>query len=176
MKIAGLLVLVLVIAFVAYVASREGKFRYERSGVINASADKIFPYLVNFKLGGEWSPFEKVDPNMKKTYGGTEGAVGSTMEFEGNRDAGSGKLELLAMVPNESVDIRLTMLKPIQGDNLVQYKLTPEGEGTRFTWTMSGNGGFMGKLMVVLIDCDKMIGDQFLAGINNLKTLVESKK
>ncbi|MFM6928832.1 MAG: SRPBCC family protein [Bdellovibrio sp.] len=176
MGIAVLVVLGLIIAFVIFVASRDGKFRYERSGVINASADKIFPFLVSFKLGSEWSPFEKVDPKMKKTYSGTDGAVGSTMEFEGNRDAGSGKLELLAMVPNKSVDIRLTMIKPIQGDNLVQYKLTPEGNGTLFTWTMSGNGGFMGKLMVVLIDCDKMIGDQFVAGIANLKTIVEAQK
>ncbi|MFM6929731.1 MAG: SRPBCC family protein [Bdellovibrio sp.] len=176
MGIVVLVVLGLIIAFVIFVASRDGKFRYERSGVINAPADKIFPFLVSFKLGSEWSPFEKVDPKMKKAYSGTDGAVGSTMEFEGNRDAGSGKLELLAMVPNQSVDIRLTMIKPIHGDNLVQYKLTPEGDGTLFTWTMSGNGGFMGKLMVVLIDCDKMIGDQFVAGITNLKTIVEAQK
>lgn len=176
MKIVGLILLVLIVAFVGYVASREGNFHYERSGVINASADKIFPYLSNFKLGGEWSPFERVDPNMKKTFSGGDGAVGSVMEFEGNKDTGSGKLELLALIPNESVEIRLTMIKPFSAVNLVQYKLTPEGNGTRFTWSMSGDGGFMGKFMTLVMDCEKMIGDQFTAGINNLKAVVENQK
>ncbi|WPU66702.1 GyrI-like domain-containing protein [Peredibacter starrii] len=168
MKI-GLGVVAVLIGFPGYVSTREGKFRYERSGVINATPEKNFPYLSDFKLGGEWSPFEQVDPNMKKTF------TGNVMEFEGNKDAGSGRLELLNTVPNQSVDIKLTMLKPFHAENLVQYKLTPEQNGTRFTWIMSGDGGFMGKLMNVFMDCEKMIGDQFLKGISNLKSVVEGK-
>ena len=97
------------------------------------------------------------------------------MEFEGNSDAGSGKLEMLSIAPNQLVDIKLTMTKPIFAENLIQYKLTPEGQGTRFTWSMSGDGGFMTKLMTVFIDCEKMVGDQFNAGIANLKTIVEAQ-
>jgi uncharacterized protein YndB with AHSA1/START domain len=175
-KIIGLVVLVLVIAFVGYVASRDGHFRYERSGVINAPAEKIYPYLVDFQLGAQWNPYEKKDPNMKKSYSGTPGQPGYAMEFDGNRDAGSGKLELLKTVPNQSVDIKLTMLKPFKGENLVEYKLTPEGNATRFTWAMSGDGGFMGKLMTVLIDCEKMVAGDFEVGIQNMKTLIEGQK
>ena len=98
------------------------------------------------------------------------------MEFEGNSDAGSGKLELLSLVPNQTVDIKLTMTKPFHAENLIQYSLTPEAQGTKFTWAMSGDGGFLGKLMTVVIDCEKMIGDQFNQGIANLKTVVESNK
>lgn len=165
----GLGVVAVLIGFLGYVSTREGKFRYERSGVINAAPEKIFPYLSDFKLGGQWSPFEQVDPNMKKTFSE------KTMEFEGNSDAGSGKLELLNVVPNQSVDIKLTMTKPMHAENLIQYKLTPEQDGTRFTWIMSGDGGFMGKLMNVFMDCEKMIGDQFVKGISNLKTVVEGE-
>lgn len=172
----GLGAVILLAGFVAYVFTRESKFHYERSGVINASPEKIFPYLSNFKLGGEWSPFEKVDPNMKKNFIGADATVGSKMEFDGNKDAGSGKLEILKIIPNQSVDIKLTMLKPFHAENLVQYKLTPGSEGTRFTWSMSGDGGFMGKLMNVFMDCEKMIGDQFSSGITNLKKLVEGSK
>ncbi len=68
------------------------------------------------------------------------------------------------------------MIKPFRGENLIQYKLTPEGSGTRFSWTMSGDGGFMGKLMTVIIDCEKMIAGQFTEGINNLKAVVEAQK
>lgn len=164
------------VLFLGYVATRDGHFRYERSGVINAPAEKIFPYLSQFKLGSEWSPYEKIDPDMKKTFTGTDGQVGAVMEFEGNSDAGAGKLEMLKIVPNQAVDIKLTMLKPFHAENLVEYRLSQEAGGTRFTWGMSGDGGFMGKLLNVLIDCEKMIADQFSEGINNLKTLIEAKK
>ena len=166
----------LLIVFFGYVATREGKFRYERSGVIDAPAEKIFPYISNFKLGGQWSPYEKKDPDMKRTFTGADGAVGSTMEFDGNKDVGSGRLEILKIVPNELVDIKLTMLKPFVGENFIEYKLTPEGSGTRFSWSMSGDGGYITKLMTLLIDCEKMIAGDFTVGIENLKTVVEGQK
>lgn len=165
----------LVVAFLGYVATREGKFRYERSGVIHASADKIFPYISNLKMGGEWSPYEKKDLNMKKTFTGADGQPGSMMEFEGNKDVGAGKIEILKIVPGEAVDLKLTMIKPFSGENLIEYRLTPEVGGTRFSWVMSGDGGFMSKLMTTLIDCEKMVTGDFETGIANLKALVESK-
>ncbi len=176
LKKIGLLILTLVLVFIGYVSTREGKFYYERNGLIEASPERIFPHISNFKLGHEWSPYEKMDPNMKKTFTGSDGEVGSVMEFEGNMDSGSGKLEILKIVPNEMVEIRLTMLKPFYGVNLVTYKLTPEEKGTRFSWSMSGDGGFMGKLMTVLIDCEAMVGGQFNQGITSLKALVENKQ
>ncbi len=94
LKILGTLFLALVI-FLIYVSTRPGHFSYERSGVINAPADKIFPYLSNFKMGSQWSPYEKMDLSMKKTFLGQDGQVDSVMEFEGNKDVGSGKLEML---------------------------------------------------------------------------------
>jgi len=168
--------LTVVVLFLGYVSTRNGKFNYERSGVINAPAEKIFPYLVDFRKGSLWSPYEKVDPNMKHNFIGPDAQVGSVMEFEGNNDAGSGKLELLKITPNESVEIKLTMTKPVHGENIIVYKLTPEGTGTRFSWAMSGDGGFLAKLMGVFIDCEKMIGGQFETGISNLKTVVENAK
>lgn len=167
---------IVIVVFLGYVSTRSGEFRYERSGVINAPPEAIFPYISNLKMGEQWSPYEKIDPNMKKTFAGPDGQVGSSMDFEGNSDAGSGRLEILKIVPNESVDIRLLMLKPMYADNLVQYTLTKEGESTKFTWSMKGDGGFMSKLVTLLIDCEKMVGDQMEEGIQNLKNLVEAKK
>lgn len=166
-------VVVVLVVFLSYVSTRESKFNYERSEVINAPAEKIFPYLSNFKLGSQWSPYEKIDPNMKKSYSGTDGAVGSVMEFDGNNKAGSGKIEILSIVPNQRVDLKLTMTKPFKAENHIVYRLTPDAKGTRFTWSMDGDGGFLGKLISVFIDCEKMVGDQFGAGIENLKGVVE---
>jgi uncharacterized protein YndB with AHSA1/START domain len=177
-KIIGVIVVigVLLVAFLAFAATRPGEFRYERSGIIEASAEKIFPYLQDFKLAARWNPYDKIDPAMKKTYSGTDGQPGSTMEFEGNREVGSGKLEILKVVPNESVDIKLTMVKPFYAENLVQYRLEPQEDATRFVWTMSGKNPFLIKAIGVFIDCEKMLGDQFVAGIANLKAEAEAKK
>lgn len=172
----GLGLVAIIGLFLIYVSTREGTFRYERSGVIEAPPQVIFPYISDFHKGGLWSPYEKVDPNMKKTFGGTPGQVGSTMEFEGNSNAGSGRLEILSVTPNELVQIKLLMTKPFRAENLVEYRLTPDGTGTRFTWSMSGDGGFMTKLLTTAIDCEKMIAKQFTEGIQNLKALVEGQK
>ncbi len=171
LSIAAVLVL-----FLGYVSTRNGEFHYEHSGVINAPADKIYPYLSNFKLGSQWNPFARKDPNMKSVFKGEDGKVGSVMEFEGNSEAGAGSLEMLKMVPNELVEIKLLMLKPFKAENLIRYRLAPEGTGTKFTWEMSGNGGFMGKLIGVFINCEKMLEPDFTKGIADLKTTVESQK
>jgi hypothetical protein len=175
LKIAGGLAAVIAV-FALYVSSRNGQFHYERSGIIAATPAEIYPYISEYKKGSLWSPFERKDPNMKKSYFGTDGTAGSGMEFEGNSDTGSGRLDLLTAVPNEKVEMKLTMTKPFHGENLVTYTLSPADGGTKFTWSMSGDGGFLGKLIAVFIDCEKMIGGDFSAGIANLKQLVESQK
>lgn len=173
LKIIGLIVFGLLVIFSIFIATRPAGFRYERSGVINASAEKIFPYLSTFQGGHAWSPFERIDPKMKMNVIGTDGQVGTVMEFDGNKDAGSGKLEFLKITPNSEVNLKLIMIKPFPAQNLVEYKLAPEGTGTRFTWAMSGQNGFFGKMITVFIDCDKMIGDQMNQGIKNLKEVTE---
>ncbi len=168
MKLKILLsVLAVLVVFLLYVSTREGKFNYYVTRTINAPVEKVFPYLSDLKLGSEWSPFEKVDPNMKKEY------VGNKLIFEGNSDAGSGSVEIIRVVPNESVELKLIMTKPFKAENMIVYKVVPVQNGTEFTWSMSGDGGYMGKLINIFIDCEKMITDQFVLGMNNLKAIVE---
>jgi uncharacterized protein YndB with AHSA1/START domain len=174
MKIV-LAIVVLLALFLGYVSTRDGRFRYERSGLINAPAAVIFPYLSDFRLGSQWNPFAKKDPNLKATYSGATGQVGSAMDFAGNREAGTGRLELVKVVPGELVQMRLHMTAPMAAENLVEYRLTPEGSGTRFSWAMSGDGGFLGKLVGTFIDCEKMLAGDFDKGIADLKALAEGR-
>ena len=97
------------------------------------------------------------------------------MEFKGNTDAGSGYLQILSLTANSEVQMRLVMTKPIPADNLIVYKLNSESDGTKFTWSMSGDGGFIGQLVNVFIDCEKMIVDEFDKSFDSLKRLVEEK-
>lgn len=162
--------------FLIYIITREGKFNYERSGLINASADKIYPYLSNLRLGEKWNPYNQRDPEIKLNFTGADGTIGSKMDFAGNMEAGSGSVEIIKLIPDQSVEIHLIMTKPLAADNMISYTLTPEGNATKFTWRMYGDGGFMGKLMNVIIDCEKMMFKDFDQGIQNLKSVVESQK
>lgn len=107
---------------------------------------------------------------------GPSDQVGSVREFDGNSEAGSGKLEFLKMITNQMVQVKLTMTKPIFAENFIEYSLAPEESGTRFTWAMSGDGGFVGKLISVFIDCESLVGGEFDCGIRNLKELIEAQK
>ncbi len=160
---------------IAFIHSRPDHFRYERSAVIESPAEAIFPYISDLKLGVEWSPYERKDPNMKRTFSGPVVGVGQIEAFDGNSEAGSGQLEVVNLVPNQSVQIRLTMTQPMPADNQVEYTLSPEGTGTRLSWAMSGKIPFFGKIINLLIDCEKMVTADFDIGIQNLKKLVESK-
>ncbi len=102
----SLSILGILLAFFFYVFSREGKFDYSVTMAINAPAEKVFPYLSDLKAGSEWSPFEKKDPNMKKEY------VGNKLIFKGNSEAGSGSIEIIKIIPNESVELKLIMTEP----------------------------------------------------------------
>ncbi len=172
-KKVGIGFTVALIAFAIYVAMQPGQFMYIRGDLIKAPPERIFPYLSHFKLGNEWSPYAKIDPKMKVTFSGPETGQGARMDFEGNSDVGTGSLELLRMTANSEVEIQLTMLKPFKGINIVRYQLAPEGNSTRFTWSMAGELGFVGKLVGIFIDCEKKIGEQFEKGIQNLKEITE---
>ena len=166
-------ILALFVVFFGYVASKDAHFSYSRSAVINTTPEKLFPLISSFAACAQWNPYDQKDSNMKRTIHGTDGQVGSIMEFDGNKDVGSGSLEIIRVIPNQSLALRLKMLKPFRAENLVEYQLMPEGAGTRFTWKMSGDGGFMGKLMSTFIDCEKMVTKDFEIGIENLKKLAE---
>lgn len=166
---------VLVSAFLIYVAQKPNEFKYEKSENINAPPEKIFPYLSQLKLGSQWNPFDQKDPNLKRNFMGTDGQVGSVMEFDGNGDAGAGKLEVTKIVPNESVEITLTMTKPMAGESFIQYKITPASTGSLVTWAMSGKSHFIGKIFCTFIDMQKMMEGQFTDGLSQLKKIVEAK-
>lgn len=159
------------VLFLITASFQKNEFSYERHGKIKAPPEKIFPYLSQFKLGEQWSPYEK-GIEMPRKFSEDDGIIGSWMEF-GPGPSGSGRLEITEIVPNEKVQLNLRMTSPFEAFNVVTYRLTPVNEGTQFTWTMEGKNNFIGKIMTLLIDCEKMIGNQFNQGIDNLKSITE---
>lgn len=168
-------VLLAVAASLAYYIMRQpDKFRVTRSIKINAGHDAIYPWMDTPKKAAEWSPFVKGDPEGTYSYEGPDSGVGAITTWKG-RKSGAGKLTITDAVPNERVTMRLEFYKPMVCTNTVDYILTPANDGTTVSWTMYGPNTLMGKVMSLFMNCEKICGDQFEMGLNNLKQLIEKQ-
>jgi hypothetical protein len=161
--IAGVLLLAL---------TRPNALHVERMASIKAPPDKIFPFINDFHNWASWSPYEKKDPAMKRTFGGASAGKGAVYEWDGNSDVGQGRMEILDASPSR-VTIKLDFMKPFEGHNVAAFTMTPSGEATTVTWSMDGPTPFLGKVIGLFMNMDTMIGTDFEAGLANLRTIAE---
>jgi uncharacterized protein YndB with AHSA1/START domain len=174
LAVAAGVVAVAVAALLAYAAiTQPDTFRVTRSLDMAASPEKIYSVLSDFRRSREWSPYEKLDPDMKRTLSGLPAGKGAVYEWDGDSNAGAGRMEITEAVPRQSLTLRLDFRRPFEASNTVEYKLEPNGASTRVSWDMHGPMPFISKVMCVFVDLDKMIGKDFEVGLANLKTLVE---
>jgi hypothetical protein len=164
-----LLGLVAVIAlFLAYAASRPADFRVERSATLAASPAALFAHVNDHHKFNAWNPFLKVDPNVKNTYSGPAAGVGAVCSWDGNSDIGAGSSTIIESKPGELVRMRMDWKRPIEGTSTVDFTFRPVGDKTIVTWAMYGKNGFLGKVVSVFMDCDKMCGPPFEQGLADL--------
>lgn len=172
-KILGVVALLLVL-LLAYAATRPDTFRVERSATIKAPPDKVFAYLNDFQKFGAWSPWEKLDPAMQRTFSGPATGVGSVYAWNGNSDVGAGRMEIKSVEPNAKVTIKLDFLKPFEASNTTDYILQANADGTtKVTWAMYGPMPYISKLMCIFVSMDAMVGKDFELGLANLKAAAE---
>lgn len=177
MKKVLLVLVVLVVALVVVIATRPDSYRVERSTTIDAPAATIFAEVEDLRAWGAWSPWEKRDPAMKKTFSAATAGVGASYAWEGNKEVGKGKMTVIALRPTDHVAHRLEFLEPFPSTAETAFDLKPEGpEKTRVTWSMSGKNNFIGKAFALVMDMDKMIGKDFEDGLASLKRTAEAKK
>jgi hypothetical protein len=168
------IILVVVIAAVLiYAATRPNDFVVTRSAGIKAPAEAIFPLINDFRRWPEWSPYEKLDPQMKRTLSGAESGKGAAYAWEGNSKAGKGRMEITNSAPSSLVSLKLDFEKPFKANNTVDFSFAPSGNGTTVTWAMRGARPFIAKLMGLFMNFDTLIGKDFEAGLDNLKRVTE---
>jgi hypothetical protein len=172
-EIAIIAVLVLIAAVLILAASRPNTFKVQRSAVIGAPSERIFPLIEDFNKWPSWSPYERLDPQLKRSFGGAARGKGAVYEWEGNSKAGKGRIEITEAVAPARVTMKLDMIKPFEGHNIVDFTLDPQGNATLVTWAMRGASPFMAKLIGLFCNMDKMIGREFETGLGNLKALTE---
>ncbi len=164
---------VVLAALLVFAATRPDTFRVERSVLVKAPPEKIFSLLNDFHNWTAWSPYEKIDPSMKRSYGGPVSGQGSNYGWEGRGKAGAGRMVIMESAPGSKISIQLDFSKPFESRNIAEFTLLPQGQATQVTWAMHGPSPFIAKLMGVIFNMDRMIGKDFEIGLENLKTIAE---
>ena len=179
-EIIAIIAVVLAIAIAIILilaATKPDTFSVQRTAVVRAPAEKVFPLINDFHRWATWSPWENKDPTMKRTYSGTESGRGAVYAWDGNKNVGSGRMEILDASSPSKIVIKLDFFKPFEGHNTAEFTMLPQGDAagatTNINWVMHGPAPFMHKVMQVFMNVDNMIGKDFEIGLANLKKLTE---
>ena len=163
------------ILLIVVVAGQPGEFVVSRQITMAAPPDLVFPHINELRNWEAWNPWGSLDPNCKMTYEGPSAGAGASYSWSGNNKIGAGRNTITESRHNELVRFRLEFQKPMVATNTAEFTLRPNGEHTVVTWTMSGERNVSGKLFGLLLNCDKMCGDQFDKGLAKIKSLVEAR-
>ena len=166
----------LVVIFVAYVATRPSSYSVQRSTQIAAPPDIVYAQVSDFHRWDAWSPWAKLDPKMKATYSGAPAGKGSVYEWSSaDKNVGKGKMTITDVQPPQQLKIDLVFIEPYAGQADTGFTFSPEGGGTKVTWTIGGNMGFMEKAMGIFMNMDAMIGKDFEKGLGQLRIVSEGE-
>ena len=166
-------IIIAIIAILAYASTQPDAFRVERSTLIMAPPEAIYPFIADFHRWTAWSPWEHRDPALRRTYSGPEQGLGSIYEWQGNKNVGEGRMEIIEATTPSKIRIKLDFLKPFEAHNTAEFTLSPEGGATALNWAMYGSSPFMAKVMGLFMSMDKMVGKDFEAGLASLKKAAE---
>lgn len=164
----------LVVGLVAVIAMRPDSFHVERSTMVTAPPAAAFGLVNDFHQWAKWSPWEHLDPGMKKTYEGPPAGTGAVYYWNGNDKVGEGRMTITGSQPSSRVDIKLEFMKPFATTNATTFTFTPQGAETKIVWAMDGHCNFVSKAMGLFMDMDSMIGKDFEHGLAQMKTVSEA--
>ena len=168
------IVLAIAIAIVLILAAtKPDTFSVQRATAVRAPPETIFSLINDFHRWGTWSPYENKDPAMKRSYSGADSGKGAVYGWEGNKNVGSSRMEILDASAPSKIVIKLDFFTPFEGHNTAEFTMLPQGDATSVTWLMHGPAPFMSKVMQVFMNMDNMIGKDFEMGLANLKRLTE---
>jgi uncharacterized protein YndB with AHSA1/START domain len=163
----------LIAAVLVFAAMKPNTFHLERSITIKAPPEKIFALIDDFHNWSAWEPQDKGDAGIQRTYSGPAAGVGAMSEWQGSGSTGKGRMLITESVPNSRVSVAVDFVKPFQAHNINVFTLEPAGDSTNVTWNFEGTNVFVLKLMSVFVSMDRIMGDHFETGLENLKTAAE---
>ena len=168
-----LVILLAIVGVLGFAATKPDTYHVERKQMMKATPEKIINTIADLKGWTAWSPWEKLDPNMKRTYSGPESGKGAIYGWEGNKNVGKGSMEITDVKPGSRLDMDLHFLEPFASECKAAFTATAKDGQTEVVWSMDGPSNYMTKLISVFVSMDKMVGTEFAKGLADLKTVVE---
>ncbi len=172
-----IIIVILIAAFAVLgviVALQPDTFRVARSMTMSAAPPVVFAQVDDLRNWEAWNPWQKKDPAMKLAYSGPQTGPGASYSWAGNKDVGEGSLTIKESRPNDLVRMELQFTKPFRATNIATFTFAPAGNQTNVTWIMEGRNNFFSKAFQLVMNMDKMIGDDFEKGLANMKAVVEA--
>lgn len=164
--------LIAVILGAAAIAPKE--FKIEKSITINKPVNEVFAYLKVLRNQEKWSPWEKMDPAMKKEIKGNDGSIGVIYSWAGNKEVGVGEMEIMAINENQKIDLELRFQEPMKAVNQAAFtteRVSPTE--TKVVWTMTGKTEFPRNLICLIMH--GKVEKDFEQGLADLKTVLEAE-
>jgi len=165
---------VLIAGFLIVVAVQPSEYSVTRSTAVAAPASAVFPAVNELRRWERWSPWEGLDPAMKRTFDGPPAGVNATYSWVGNDKVGEGRMTITESKPNEAVRLRLDFEKPMKDTCDVVFSFKEDAGKTNVSWTMSGHKNFVAKAFCLFMNMDKMLGGEFDKGLAALKKETEA--
>jgi hypothetical protein len=169
-----LAVVVLALLLVAVAATRPVTFTVQRSLHMAAPPAAVFAQVADLRSWAAWSPWEKRDPALQRTYGAIPAGVGATYAWRGNKQVGEGSMTISAARPDEHLGFDLVFLKPFAARHRATFDFAGSAGGTTVSWAMHGTNNLMCRVMGLVISMDRLIGKDFEQGLRQLKAVVEA--
>lgn len=164
-----------IVILVLVIATRPDSFHIERSVTVSAPPQIPFVAVNDFHEWAAWTPYEKLDPQMKKTFEGPTAGVGAVYKWDGNDKSGAGSMTNVTTEAPSRIVLNLDFTKPFTASNVATFTFTPVGAGTKVTWAMDGHSGFLSKAFGLVMNMDSLVGNDFASGLETLKTISEAK-
>ena len=175
LKTILIVVAVFVVVFLIVVAMQPAEFRVTRSATMSAPPPPVFAQVNDFRKWEAWSPWEKLDPTLKRTFEGPSAGTGAVYRWVGNKKVGEGNMTITESRPSDLIRIRLEFIKPFASICTTEFVFKPEASGTATTWSMTGKNNFIAKAMHLFMNIDKMVGGDFEKGLAQLKAVSEAE-
>lgn len=166
-------IVAVLVVFAIVVAFQPSAFRVQRTAKISAPPAAVFSEVNDFHRWNAWSPWAKLDPEMKQTHEGAPAGKGAVYSWVGNSQVGEGRMTITESRPNELILIQLDFIKPFAATNITEFAFKPEGNQTAVTWTMTGEKNYISKAVCMFMNMDKMVGGDFEKGLAGLKAIAE---
>lgn len=147
----------------------------EKNISINKNIDTVFNFLKQTKNHDQFSVWNMKDPNMKKTYSGTDGTKGFIYSWDSkDKNVGAGEQEIINIVDNSRIDYALRFERPMKNTATSGFALNKiDDNTTSVTWSFTGATKFPFSLFASFFK--KILGKQIETGLQNLKAVLEKQ-